>query len=303
MGKCWAWLTSRLWFTNKIEENDCLLEMSPVKVIQLQEEYFSGPRQCCCGSKCKTGPGPQFKFSSAGQDATSRTSRILYSRRKSLKEIFNPAFLRRKTKDDKVSCLFKTDKNPSSLNSDTDTISFSGHDVTLCVGSSLGDSHHASTNNEWDVRNGNISGTSKHGSVSTLNMEWDSQDCFKDEDIKEKCLLDHQRFQRKHSSSVFSPRLTRINSPLALSRVRAMDTVSSQCSSMSSLAWDCQGTDIKDDDNQDADTENFLVEIDCLTSKVLRETSLWNIQSKCSEEVSVNSREVTVDVNENCNSK
>ena len=34
----------------------------------------------------------------------------------------------------------------------------------------------------------------------------------------------------------------------------------------------------QDDDNQDADTENFLVEIDCLTSKVLRETSLWNIQ-------------------------
>ena len=35
---------------------------------------------------------------------------------------------------------------------------------------------------------------------------------------------------------------------------------------------------LQDDDNQDADTENFLVEIDCLTSKVLRETSLWNIQ-------------------------
>ena len=35
---------------------------------------------------------------------------------------------------------------------------------------------------------------------------------------------------------------------------------------------------IKEDDTADAETENLLVKIDCLTSKVLRETSLWNLQ-------------------------
>ena len=68
-----------------------------------------------------------------------------------------------------------------------------------------------------DVENGNVtevSTNSKHGSLSTLNMEWDNQglilfscriyfvikykfsDCFKDEDIKEKIFQEQNRLNR-----------------------------------------------------------------------------------------------------------
>ena len=69
-----------------------------------------------------------------------------------------------------------------------------------------------------DVENGNVtevSAHSKHGSLSTLNMEWDNQgcisfklqnlfchkifstsDCFKDEDFKEKMFQEQNRLNR-----------------------------------------------------------------------------------------------------------
>ena len=36
----------------------------------------------------------------------------------------------------------------------------------------------------------------------------------------------------------------------------------------------------QDEDIGDVDTDNLLVEIDSLTKKVLRETSLWNLQER-----------------------
>ena len=68
-----------------------------------------------------------------------------------------------------------------------------------------------------DVENGNVTEVttnSKHGSLSTLNMEWDNQglilfnyriyfvikykfsDCFKDEDFKEKIFQEQNRLNR-----------------------------------------------------------------------------------------------------------
>ena len=66
-----------------------------------------------------------------------------------------------------------------------------------------------------DVENGNVT-NSKHGSLSTLNMEWDNQgfrlfklpdlffdkiqiftsDCFKEEDFKEKIFQEQNRLNR-----------------------------------------------------------------------------------------------------------
>ena len=44
-------------------------------------------------------------------------------------------------------------------------------------------------------------------------------------------------------------------------------------------------------EKSDEETETLLVEIDCLTSQVMRETSLWNLQSaaerKCEDETNL----------------
>ena len=67
---------------------------------------------------------------------------------------------------------------------------------------------------ESDVQNGRIPTNSKHGSLCTLNMEWDNQggsfmkpmncfniklfssDCFKEEDFKEKIFQEQNRLNR-----------------------------------------------------------------------------------------------------------
>lgn len=245
MGHCWSWFTQKFRFSSDPGDNDCLIEMSPVKVIRLEGEADLLSSRCSHHRR----PHKQHKINH-------------YKRRKSLREILNPTFLRLNKKDERTSCLFQS-HHPSGS-----SLTFASHDVNDCL---------FGKRKVSDVENGNVrevGANSKHGSLSTLNMEWDNQDCFKDEDFKEKIFQEQNRLNRKNNE-LFSPRLAIMNSPL--SRVRAVDN-NSHCSSMSSLAWDCQGTDIKEDG--DGETEDLLVEIDCLTSRVLRETSLWNLHSQ-----------------------
>ena len=82
------------------------------------------------------------------------------NRRKFFKEVLNPRFLELKKQGqtrDRVSCIFRSEKTEDKLN-------FASHGINMCRAN--------------DFKNGNISEHeegSKHGSVSTLNMEWDSQ--------------------------------------------------------------------------------------------------------------------------------
>ena len=82
------------------------------------------------------------------------------NRRKFFKEVLNPRFLELKKQGqtrDRVSCIFRLEKTENELN-------FASHDIDMCRAN--------------DFKNGNIlehEEGSRHGSVSTLNMEWDSQ--------------------------------------------------------------------------------------------------------------------------------
>jgi hypothetical protein len=51
------------------------------------------------------------------------------------------------------------------------------------------------------------------------------------------------------------------------------------------------------DRNADVETEDFLVEIECLTSQVLRETSLWNLKMHQAREHEQNDDTVRDDAN------
>jgi len=269
MGQCCAKLTSKWTFQFPENDEDCLLEMSPLgrcrmpgntleegNIKRLEEAGTLRNVHCGCGLDKVEG----------------RTNR-----RNFFKEVLNPRLLelgRKGQTRGRVSCIFHADKGEDNYN-------FASHSITLCMAS--------------DYANGNIQ-ENEHvragGSGPSLDMEWDRRDCFRD----------------SHTDSPYIPRRNHLLSPKMPYHhephyLRENPVLRSHCSSMSSLAWDGQA-DIKELGHErdvlvDEETDDLLVEIECLTTRVLRETSLWNLQNYQASECQDNCETEKYDDNHN----